>query len=272
MTNKVILDRAIIENLPALKLIAVTATGTNNIDLSACREQRVQVINATDYGTQSVAEHTLMLMLALSRQLRTYLAANEDRAWSRSPFFCDLRSPISTLHGKTLTIVGRGTLGSAVGRLAEAFGMRVLFAEHRNASTTRPNYVRFNQALAEADFLSLHCPLNDNTHHLINEKTLALLKPTAYLINTGRGDLVDEVALLESLKSGAIGGAALDVASTEPPAQQDPIWSLAQQPTVLVTPHIAWAADEAMRALIDQIMGKVAAFAQGNPIMDLAQK
>ncbi|EAR08222.1 D-2-hydroxyacid dehydrogenase [Reinekea blandensis] len=270
VTNKVVIDRDLISQLPQLKLIAVTATGTNNIDLDACRDHQIQVVNATDYGTHSVAEHTLMLMLALSRQLRTYLEANERRSWSQSPFFCDLLSPISTLHGKRLTILGRGTLGSAVADLASALGMDVCFAEHRGADPVRPGYIAFESALRDADVVSLHCPLTDDTYQLINQETLSWMKPTALLINTGRGDLVNETDLLHALKNGDIAGAALDVASVEPPAEDALIWALQALPNVIITPHIAWASDEAMNNLIGQILQKIADFSEGNPVNNLA--
>ncbi|WP_320821792.1 D-2-hydroxyacid dehydrogenase [Reinekea sp.] len=259
-TNKVCLDHAALLALPRLKLIAVTATGTNNIDLETCRERNIRVVNATGYGTASVAEHALLLMLALSRKLPAYIAANQQQQWARSAFFCDLVAPMRTLDGKILALVGAGTLGRAVAERARAFGMQVLLAERPQAETVRPGYSAFESALAQADYLSLHCPLTDQTRELINRTTLALMKPTAILINTGRGALVNEADLLAALGAQRLAGAGLDVASTEPPSPDDLIWQLAAQTNVIVTPHIAWAADEAMNNLMMQIVTKVSQF------------
>jgi glycerate dehydrogenase len=257
VTNKVCLDQAILAALPELKFIAVAATGTNNIDLDACRAGNVRVVNATGYGTASVAEHALLLMLALSRKLPAYMAANQQQQWARSDFFCDLVAPMRTLDGKVLTLVGAGTLGNAVADRARAFGMQVVLAERPHAETIRPGYCAFEAALAQGDFVSLHCPLTDQTHELINSTTLALMKPTAILINTGRGALVNEADLLAALSTGQLAGAGLDVAATEPPAADQLIWQLAARDNVLLTPHIAWAADEAMNNLMTQINDKI---------------
>ena len=259
-TNKVCLDHAALIALPQLKLIAVTATGTNNIDLETCRERNIRVVNATGYGTASVAEHALLLMLSLSRKLPAYIAANHQQQWARSAFFCDLVAPMQTLDGKVLTLVGAGTLGRAVAERASAFGMTVVLAERPQAETVRPGYSAFESALALGDFVSLHCPLTEQTHELINRRSLALMKPTAILINTGRGALVNEADLLAALSSARLAGAGLDVASAEPPAPDHLIWQLAALSNVIVTPHIAWAADEAMNNLMMQIIGKVDQF------------
>jgi glycerate dehydrogenase len=265
LTNKVVLDRHIIEQLPDLELICVTATGMNNIDLEACKDQNVQVVNATDYGTQSVAEHVIMLMLSLSRNLPTYLKANEQKTWSKSPFFCDLQAPVNNLNSMTLTIVGNGTLGRAVSSLASAFGMRIVLAERPESSEIRPGYTEFTKAIRQADVVSLHCPLTQETQHLFKESTFKLMKPSALLINAGRGPLVNEADLLRALESGVIAGAALDVTQSEPPSTDDVIWKLAALPNVIVTPHIAWAADEAMQTLINQILAKIENFLREKP-------
>lgn len=260
LTNKVVIDAEVIRQCPHLKLVAVTATGLNNIDLESCAARGISVVNASNYGTQSVAEHVIMLMLNLSRSFKAFNQANERRAWSDSPYFCDLVAPIQTLAGRTLTLVGKGTLGMAVARLAEAFNMAVLFAEHEDAGTVRSGYTPFSEAFRAADYISLHCPLNAKTHHIIRQQTLALMKPTAFLINTGRGDLIDERALYDRLLAQRLGGAALDVASVEPPPKSSVLWQLSELPTVLVTPHVAWAADDSMNALISQVLHKIEQF------------
>lgn len=260
LTNKVVLTREIIESLPDLKLVCVTATGMNNVDLETCKERNVTVVNATDYGTQSVAEHVMMLILALARNLPTYLEANQKKSWSDSPFFCDFQAPVRNLSNLTLTILGHGTLGSAVANLAKAFGMKILLAERPGSNNIRPGYTDFETSLRQGDVISLHCPLSEETHHLINQQTLSLMKDSALLINAGRGPLVNEADLLTALQENKLAGAALDVTQTEPPGRDDIIWKLAELSNVIVTPHIAWAADEAMQTLINQILSKIEQF------------
>lgn len=271
ITNKVVFNTENLTQLPKLKLIAVTATGVNNIDLEACSKLNITVVNATAYGTDSVAEHALMLMLALNRNLPAYMSANTQKQWSDSPFFHDPLAPIHTLASKTLCIVGKGELGKGMAKRAMALDMNVVFAERPSAQTIREGYTPFEDAFKNADVISLHCPLTPQTQHLINKQTLSLLKPTALLINTGRGALVNEVDLLEHLKAGQLAGAGLDVANVEPPAKTDPIWDLAALPNVIVTPHVAWAAEESMQRLMDQIGIKIQKFISHDPITNLAQ-
>jgi glycerate dehydrogenase len=271
LTNKIVLTKDIIEQLPALKLICVTATGTNNVSLDACRKNNITVVNATNYGTASVAEHTLMLILALSRNLPRYLEGLKTKQWSKSPFFYHFAGQIQSLHGKTLTIIGYGTLGRAVAERASAIGMKIIRAEQPGVQKIREGYTDFNQAIEQADVLSLHCPLTDTTTNLINKATLASLKPSCILINTGRGGLVNEKDLLAALTNGQILAAGLDVAQTEPPSPSDTIWQLAEQPNVIVTPHVAWAADDSMQRLVNQIMSKIEDFIEHRPIENLAR-
>lgn len=270
LVNKVNLTRDIITQLKQTKLICVTATGVNNVDLNAAREHNITVVNATNYGTESVSEHVLMLMLSLARNLPIYLQRNNEKHWAQSAHFCDIAAPMRTLHGKTLAILGMGVLGSAVANLAKNFGMQLIKMERPNSQTIRSGYCEFNQALAQADFVSLHCPLTEHTEQLVNDKMLKQMKPSALLINSGRGGLVNEIELLNALKAGTIAGAALDVATHEPPKKDDTIWQLSQLENVIVTPHIAWAADEAMATLMTQIFEKIAAFAEGKPVTNLA--
>ncbi|MFQ3229625.1 D-2-hydroxyacid dehydrogenase [Reinekea sp.] len=270
LTNKAVLTKDIINQLPALKLICVTATGTNNVNLDACRKNNIAVVNATNYGTASVAEHTLMLILALSRNLPRYLESLKTKEWSKSPFFYHYAGQIQSLAGKTLTIVGYGTLGRAVAERASAIGMNIIRAEQPDAQQIREGYTDFYQAIKQADVLSLHCPLTEKTTNLIDKATLALLKPSCILINTGRGGLVNEKDLLAALTSEQILAAGLDVAETEPPSPNGTIWQLALLPNVIVTPHVAWAADDSMQRLINQIMTKIEDFVEHRPIDNLA--
>lgn len=270
LTNKAVLTKDIINQLPALKLICVTATGTNNVNLDACRKNNIAVVNATNYGTASVAEHTLMLILALSRNLPRYLESLKTKEWSKSPFFYHYAGQIQSLAGKTLTIVGYGTLGRAVAERASAIGMNIIRAEQPDAQQIREGYTDFYQAIKQADVLSLHCPLTEKTTNLIDKATLALLKPSCILINTGRGGLVNEKDLLAALTSEQILAAGLDVAETEPPSPNGTIWQLALLPNVIVTPHVAWAADDSMQRLINQIMTKIEDFVEHRPYINLA--
>ena len=258
VVNKVVLDAPLLAQLPKLECIAVTATGTNNVDLDYCSEAGITVINAVGYASEAVGEHALMLMLALARNLKEYLADADQRGWSDSPFFCNRVAPIQNLAGRTLTIIGRGALGDALASRAEALGMHICYAERPGADSVRSGYTDFATALGQADVLSLHCPLTAATAQLINAATLALLKPGCVLINTGRGGLIDESAVLDALRTGQLGGAGLDVATNEPPLPSDTIWRLAEHPRVIVTPHVAWASNEAMSILLRQIEAKLA--------------
>ncbi|MBU2862641.1 D-2-hydroxyacid dehydrogenase [Reinekea forsetii] len=270
LTNKVELTEDTINLLPKLKLICIMATGTNNVDLEACFKKKVQVVNAVNYGAASVAEHTLMLMLALARNLPRYLDSHRSKQWSKSPYFYHYAGRMQSLTGKTLTIIGKGVLGLAVAQRAQAIGMNILFAEHQHSNSIRDGYTPFNDALQQADVLSLHCPLTPQTKHLINKATLALLKPSCILINTGRGGLINEKDLLVSLTNKQILAAGLDVATQEPPAEIDTIWQLEKLNNVILTPHVAWAADDSMQNLLDQISQKIQYFLEQKPIENIA--
>ncbi len=267
ITNKVSIDAAAVHSLPELKMIAVSATGTNNVDLTACRERGIVVSNIRGYAERTVPEHVLSLLLALSRNLVAWRESLLAGRWQQSEQFCLFDHPIRDLHGSTLAIVGSGSLGNGVARLAEAFGMRVWRVERKGAATVRPGYVAFERVLAEADAISLHCPLNDETRGLIGETELRAMKPTALLINTARGGIVDEAALIRALREGWIGGAGFDVITAEPPpaghAMVDP--ALLALPNFLLTPHVAWASRPAMQALADQLIDNIEAWAAGEP-------
>ena len=208
ITSKVIFDRETLEQLPRLKLIALTATGTNNIDLVAAAELGVAVRNVTGYSSTTVPEHVLGLIFALKHSLAGWLRDQTSAKWADCLQFCYFDYPITDVRGSTLGVFGKGCLGSEVGRLAQALGMKVLYAEHQDTTTCRDGYTPFNEVLKQADIVTLHCPLTENTQNLINARTLSQMKKGAFLINTGRGPLVDETALLDALKSGHLGGAA----------------------------------------------------------------
>ena len=263
VTNKVKINKNHLTQASALKLICVAATGTNNIDLEAAAELGICVTNVTNYATPSVVPHVFCLILALSRKLNQYQAAIRNGRWQQSEFFCLLDYPISELAGKTLGIIGYGVLGQAVAAVGEAFGMRVLVADRKGVAP-REGRVTFEQLMSESDVVSLHCPLTAETSNLIDEKELALMKPGALLINTARGGIVNEAALVTALESGKLGGAGFDVLGNEPPTQGNPLLEL-ELPNLIVTPHIAWASVEARQRVIDEIVKNIAAFRKGEP-------
>ena len=267
ITNKVAIDGAALAALPDLKMIAISATGTNNVDLDACRARGIVVSNIRGYAEHTVPEHVMALLLALSRNLIAWRETLQAGAWQRSAQFCLFDHPIRDLHGATLGLIGSGTLGNGVARLAEAFGMRVLRAEHKGAAVVRPGYTAFAEVLAAADAISLHCPLTPETTGLIGEAELRAMKRSALLINTARGGIVDEAALIRALHEGWIAGAGFDVITAEPPpaghAMVDP--ALLALPNFLLTPHVAWSSRPAMQTLADQLIDNIEAFVAGTP-------
>ena len=267
IVNKLPLTRAMLASLPDLQMIAVPATGTNHIDLDACRERGVVVSNVRDYAGSAIAEHVFMMMFALSRNLIAYRHSLFAGEWHRSDQFCLFAHPISDLDGATLGIVGQGSLGRSVAKLAKAFGMRVLFAERKGASTVRPGYTAFDAVLREADVLTLHCPLSEETRGLIGEDELRAMRPSALLINTARGGLVDEAALIRALDEKWIAGAGFDVVTTEPPPAGHPMLApgLLGRPNFLLTPHVAFASRGSMQRLSDQLIDNIEAFVAGQP-------
>ncbi len=262
VTNKVLFGRELLAKLPKLKLIAITATGTNNIDLVAAKELGIAVKNVPGYSSVTVPEHVLGMIFSLKHSLMSYHRdqVTSDR-WATCGQFCYVDYPITDVRGSTLGVFGKGCLGTEVGRLAELVGMKVLYAEHKGASAIRDGYTPFEEVLKQADIVTLHCPLTETTQNLINADTLALMKPTAYLINTGRGPLVDEAALLDALENGKIAGAALDVLVKEPPAIDNPLIQAAKRlPNLLITPHVAWASDSAVTTLVNKVAQNIEEF------------
>ncbi|MCT8598326.1 2-hydroxyacid dehydrogenase [Glaesserella parasuis] len=262
ITSKVLFGRELLAKLPKLKLIAITATGTNNIDLVAAKELGIAVKNVTGYSSVTVPEHVLGMIFSLKHSLMSYHRdqVTSDR-WATCGQFCYVDYPITDVRGSTLGVFGKGCLGTEVGRLAELVGMNVLYAEHKGATTIRDGYTPFEEVLKQADIVTLHCPLTETTQNLINAETLALMKPTAYLINTGRGPLVDEAALLDALENGTIAGAALAVLVKEPPAIDNPLIQAAKRlPNLLITPHVAWASDSAVTTLVNKVAYNIEEF------------
>jgi glycerate dehydrogenase len=261
LVNKLRLTREIIERAPSLKLIALAATGTNNIDLDAARERGVAVCNLRDYCTGSVVQHVMGTLLLLTQKLREYDALVRSGAWGRGEQFCLLDYPIRELTGRKLGIVGYGALGRGVAHAASAFGLEVLIA-NRPGGTPQPGRLDFGELLAQVDVLSLHCPLTPHTQGLIGERELARMKRDAVLINTARGALVDSQALADTLRAGRLGGAAIDVLPQEPPMDGNPLLA-GDIPNLIVTPHIAWAAREARQRCLDEMAANVEDFRRG---------
>jgi len=264
VTNKVVITAEHIATNPQLKLIALAATGVDNVDTEAAQAAGVTVCNIRAYGNESVAEHAFMLMITLMRNLPAYQRDVAAGLWENSPFFCHLGAPMRDLNGKTLAIFGRGNIGQTLATYAQAFKMKVVFVEHKHAETVRDGYVSFDEAVRTADALSLHCPLTPETANMIGEAELQQMKPGAILINCGRGGLVDEAALVAALKYGQIGGAVFDVLTQEPPRDGNPLLK-ARLPNLIVTPHIAWATTEARARLLHTAIDNVKAFINGTP-------
>jgi glycerate dehydrogenase len=256
VTNKVRLSAADMDSTPTLRRICVAAAGTDNVDLQGARERGVAVHNVPDYGSDAVAEHVIATLLVLRRQLLEYSRAAVDGRWSASPHFCWHGPRIRPIGGATLGIVGRGRIGQATARLAQGLGMQVLFAQREGRAAAvdeRP----LDDLLTQCDAVSLHVPLTPATRGLLDVRRLALMKPDAVLINTGRGALVDPHALIGALRSGRLAGAAIDVLDTEPPPPSHPLLG-ADIPNLLLTPHVAWADEAAQQRLAASLVARIA--------------
>lgn len=264
LTNKAVIGAAEMDAAKNLRLIQVVATGVNNIDLDAANERQLAVCNVSGYSTGAVAQHVFASLLNLVTNVHRFAA--EPEKWALSPIFTRLDYPVTELAGKTLGIVGLGSIGSAVARIADAFGMKVI-AYGREGSSNEGAIPRLGHEafFATADAITLHCPLTPETRHFINRDSLKLMKPGAVLINTGRGDLVNEAALVDALQSGTIRGAAVDVLTPEPPTPDHPflVACAAGLENLFITPHTAWSALEARQRLLDGIVANVQAFRRG---------
>lgn len=261
IVNKVVIGRAVIEKLPKLKLIQLTATGMNNVDLLACREHGVAVQNVAGYSTDSVPEHSFMLMLTAMRAGRHYHRQATDGTWQADGKFCLLDTPILDLAGRTLGIVGRGAIGQKVGQIATAFGMSVLYADRVGATATpREGYTAFFEVLERADVISLHCPLTEDTHHLINDDTISKMSKKPLIVNVARGAVVDGGAIVRALANDRILGYATDVFEQEPPPADEPLLTLKDHPRVFFTPHNAWGSENAQNRLWAILCERVSGF------------
>lgn len=256
IVNKVPLRAETLARLPRLKLIAIAATGMDNIDLAAARARGITVTNVRGYATRTVPEHVLMMILALRRNLLSYRADLQRSAWQQASQFCLLTHPIRDIEGATLGIIGYGSLGRGVEKLAQAVGMKTLIAERRGATQLRAGRAGFETVLRAGDIVTLHTPLTAETRNLIGRAELRMMRPAALLINCARGGVVDENALVDALRQGIIAGAGIDVLSSEPPVAGNPLLEL-DLPNLIVTPHVAWASDAAMQTLADQLIDNI---------------
>jgi glycerate dehydrogenase len=263
--NKVPLGGAVLAQLPHLKLIAVAATGTDVIDKKYCREHGIAVSNIRGYAASTVPEHTMAMILALQRNLVAYRQDVIAGEWQKSGQFCFFTHPIHDLSGKNLGVIGEGALGQGVARLARAFGMRIMFAAHKHSSGWGPLYTPWDEVIESSDVITLHSPLIPSTRNLIAYPEFQRMKKKPILVNTSRGGLVVEEDMERALEEGLIAGVGLDVTTPEPPPADSVIMRLARRPNVIVTPHVAWASDEAQQALTDQLFENIENFVAGRP-------
>lgn len=263
ITNKVRLDRENIERADCLKLVMLAATGTDNVDLQACRKRGIVVCNARQYSNPAVVQHTFTLMLNLMTSVIEYHHDVRSGRWSDSKVFCLLDHPIREMEGKTLGIIGYGNLGRAVARVAEAFGMHILLCQRPGGEATGGR-VPLDSLLQQADVITLHCPLTPETHHLLSQHQFGQMKKDAVLINTARGAIVDAAALADALRNGDIAGAGIDVLDQEPPSPDHPLLA-SEIPNLILTPHNAWGTRESRQRLVGQMTDNLAGWLAGNP-------
>lgn len=264
LTNKVLLNRETLAAMPGLRYIGVLATGYNVVDIAAARERNIPVTNIPDYSTRSVAQHTFALLLELSSHVGHHAQTVRDGKWSRSPDFCYSDFPLIELDGLTLGVVGFGKIGGEVAKIAHAFGLRLLVHTRTKPEqlSSGVEHVPLDELFSRADIVSVHCPLTPETKNLVNAQRLALMKPSAFLLNTSRGPLVDEAALAAALNSGRLAGAALDVLATEPPPATNPLLAANN---CLITPHLGWATRAARARLLKIACANLRAFLAGTP-------
>ncbi|HUR47583.1 MAG TPA: D-2-hydroxyacid dehydrogenase [Candidatus Saccharimonadales bacterium] len=264
LTNKVPVTAEQIAQLPKLKYVGVLATGYNIVDVAAARQRNIPVTNIPAYGTRSVAQMTFALLLELAQHTGHHARTVAEGKWSECPDFCYWDYPLIELEGMTMGVIGFGRIGRAVAELASAFGMKVKVLSRSQSGTLKPGweFVTEEQLFRTSDFVSLHCPLTEETKHMINARRLSWMKPTAFLLNTSRGGLVDEPALATALNKGQIAGAGLDVLSQEPPPSTNPLISAKN---CIITPHIAWATHAARSRLMATAVANLKAFVGGKP-------
>ncbi|EEA94684.1 D-2-hydroxyacid dehydrogenase [Pseudovibrio sp. JE062] len=265
ITNKVPLSADVLKQLPDLKLICIAATGYDKVDIATCDELGIVVSNVRGYAVNTVPEHAFALIFALRRSLVGYRQDVINGEWQKSGKFCFFHHPIKDLAGSRLGIIGSGTLGKGTARIGEALGMDVVFADRKGASEVRPGYTDWQEVITTSDVISLHTPLTPETRGMISTAEFEAMQQKPILINTSRGGLVDEAALVQALDKQQIAAAGFDVLTTEPPQADNPLLSILDRPNVIVTPHVAWASEEAMQTLWDQLVSHMENFQNGIP-------
>lgn len=265
LVNKVRLGAQELAAAPRLKMIALAATGSDNVDLQACNERGIVVSNIRGYAVRTVPEHVFALMFALQRSIVAYRQSVQAGRWQQAAQFCYFDYPVRDLAGSNLGIIGAGALGQAVAQIGRALGMNVRFAAHKGRTDMGALYTPFDTILAESDVITLHCPLTEHTRHLLGEAEFAKMARKPLIINTARGALIDDHALAAALRSGQISGAGIDVTVPEPPPADHPLMQLLDLPNFILTPHVAWASNEAMQTLADQLIDNIEAFVAGRP-------
>jgi glycerate dehydrogenase len=265
ITNKVPIRSSALERLPRLKMIAVAATGYDVVDVAACAERDITVANVQGYAINTVPEHTFALILALRRSLIGYRQDVIDGEWQKAGQFCFFHHPIRNLHGSTLGIMGEGVIGQAVARLGQAFGMRTLYAAHKGVEGLGPLYTPFEEVLESSDVITLHCPLTPSTRNMLAMPEFRKMKRRPLLLNVARGGLVNEADLVAALDEGLITGIGFDCLTSEPPREDHPFFGIVERPNVIITPHVAWASEEAMQTLWNQLIDNIEGFHRGEP-------
>lgn len=263
LSNKTVFSKETIDQLHKTKLISVLAAGYNVIDVKAAREKGITVCNVPNYGTATVAQHTIALLLELTNHVGVHAESVSSGQWVIAKDWCYGKTTIIELAGKTLGIVGFGNIGQQVAKIANALGMKIIYYSAHKKNTTIAEYVDLKTLFEQSDFISLHCPLKSDNHYFVNKEMLQLMKSSAFLINTARGQLIDEQDLADALNNNSIAGAALDVLSTEPPNANNPLLSAKN---CIITPHNAWMSKEARQRILNITAKNLEAFLLGNPI------
>ncbi|ASJ74292.1 D-2-hydroxyacid dehydrogenase [Granulosicoccus antarcticus] len=265
ITNKVPLRAETLAQLPDLKMISVAATGYDVVDIEACKKQNIRVCNVRGYAINTVPEHTFALLLGLRRSISAYCDDVKNGEWQKAGQFCFFNHPIKDLSGSRLGIIGEGAIGQSVARIATAFGMIPMFAAHKGMSGMGPLYTPWDEVIETSDVISVHAPLTANTRHCLSTDEFSRMQRKPLILNTSRGGLVDEAALVEALDKQQIAGFGFDVLTTEPPSADNPLMTVLDRPNVLLTPHIAWASEEAMTEVWRQTIAHVGCFLAGEP-------
>lgn len=265
ITNKVRMPAKVLEAAPNLKMIAIAATGYDHIDLNIAKNRGIIVSNIRGYAVNTVPEHAMTLIMALSRSLKGYIQDVEQGRWQREKQFCFFTHPIEDLKGKTLAIIGRGSIGNSLAAIARGFGIKVIFAARKGEKTPTDGLIPFQTMLEEADIISVHCPLNEATRDLITAREFSMMKKNPILINTARGGIINEADAVMAINKGQIRALGFDTLTAEPPKPDNPLFSIVDRPNVIITPHVAWASLSAITSLWEQLIRNIEQYQNGTP-------